>query len=245
MTLKNVVRPLLPRAVVDAWRARAAARIDARFAHLPPITVFSEIYRQRLWGTSDESPYCSGRGSHNEAVLQPYLHSVREFLSQFPVKPDVVDLGCGDFNVGAQLRDRCARLVACDVVAELIAYNHTAFKHLDVSFMQLDITSDALPAGDVALVRQVLQHLSNDQIARVARKLGQYSWVVVTEHLPRVSNFTANLDKPAGPGVRLRLRSGVDLTRPPFNLSALAQLALCSVSDSSGVLHTTAYQLRA
>jgi SAM-dependent methyltransferase len=244
ISLKSVIKPLLPQVVIDAWRAQAAARIDAQFAHSPPVAVFSEIYRQRLWGTSNASAYCSGQGSHNEAVVQPYLHALRAFLSQFPTKPNVVDLGCGDFNVGAQLRDAGARYIACDVVPDLVEHNRTVFKHLDVSFVQTDITSDSLPYGDVALIRQVLQHLSNEQIKEVARKLRQYPWIVVTEHLPTIRNFTANLDKPVGPGTRLRLRSGVVLTAPPFDLGTCSHRLLCSVPDSSGVLQTTAYHLR-
>ena len=244
ISLKSVVRPLLPQTVVNAWRERNEARIDARLSQLPLVAVFTEIYRQRLWGSANGSAYCSGQGSHDDAVVQPYVHALREFLSQFPTKPDVVDLGCGDFNVGARLRDVCARYVACDVVADLIEYNRSAFKHLDVSFAQLDITCDALPDGEVALVRQVLQHLSNEQIARAAHRLGQYSWIVVTEHVPALPNFVANLDKPIGPGLRLRLGSGVDLTRPPFSLRAREQRRLCSVPQSSGILQTTAYQTR-
>ncbi len=245
MRLKSLVRPLLPRAAVNAWRSRAAARIDAQFAQLPPAAVFSEIYKKRLWGAVNTSAYCSGHGSHDEAVLGPYLQAVRSFLSEFPCKPNVVDLGCGDFNVGARLRDACARYLACDVVNDLIAYNRKLFTSLDTSFMQLDITTDPLPEGEIAFIRQVLQHLNNAQIARVAAKLSQYAWVVVTEHLPTKTDFVANLDKPIGPGVRLRLHSGVVLTRAPFDLRVIDQKPLCSVPESSGVLQTTAYQLRA
>jgi hypothetical protein len=244
-SIKTLVRPLLPQTVVDLWRARAAARIDARFSQLPPADIFGEIYRRRLWGGTSVADYCSGEGSHNEAILRPYVQAVRAFLEGFDLKPDVADLGCGDFNVGSRVRDACARFVACDVVAGLIDRNSGRFAGLDVSFSQLDITASALPEADVAFLRQVLQHLNNQQIASVVRKLGQYSWVVVTEHVPRNRNFPANLDKSTGPGVRLRFGSGVVLTRAPFDLRPLEQRLLCSIPETSGLVQTIAYRLRA
>jgi len=42
---------------------------------------------------------------------------------------------------------------------------------------------EALPEGDICFVRQVLQHLSNDQIAGVLPKLGKFRWCFITEHL--------------------------------------------------------------
>lgn len=86
-------------------------------------------------------------------------------------KPDVVDLGCGDFKVGSQLRPWCGRYTACDVVPDLIAFNRTAFTQLDVDFRVLDMVEDPLPAGDVVFVRQVLQHLSNAAISKAIAKI--------------------------------------------------------------------------
>jgi hypothetical protein len=72
--------------------------------------------------------------------------------------------------VGSQIRKFCGRYIACDVVPGLIDFIKRQFEDLDVEFKLLDLVKDEFPAGDVALIRQVLQHLSNDQIARfVAR----------------------------------------------------------------------------
>ena len=76
-----------------------------------------------------------------------------------------MSLGCGDFNVGAQLRDLCGAYIACDIVELLIAYNRERFAELGVDFRRLDIIDKPIPEGDVIILRQVLQHLSNSQIA--------------------------------------------------------------------------------
>jgi len=95
---------------------------------------------------------------------------------------------------------------------------------LDVDFRVLDITNDALPKADVAIIRQVLQHLSNEQILQaLPRILSAYKYVILTEHLPAREGFEPNVDKPAGPDIRLGIDSGIVLRRPPFNIPFLEQ----------------------
>jgi hypothetical protein len=67
-----------------------------------------------------------------------------------------------------------------------------------IAFKLLDLVKDKLPAGDVAIIRQVLQHLSNDQIARFVARASNYGFLVVTEHLPSRPDFRPNADKLAG-----------------------------------------------
>lgn len=246
MNLKRVLKPLVPRTLIEVHRRRLAARIDAQFADMPPSEVFTDVYHRRLWGGGrDERDFCSGEGSHNDAIVAPYIAAVRKFLSEIRGRRDVVDLGCGDFHVGRQVRDVCGTYVACDVVADLIARNQRVFASLGVDFRTVDLTGDELPVGEIALLRQVLQHLSNAQIARILPKLYQYRWLVLTEHLPEKLSFRANRDKPAGPGVRVRYGSGIVLTAPPFSFKTYGQTVLCSVPAAPGVIQTVAYKLRA
>ncbi|HTV51509.1 MAG TPA: class I SAM-dependent methyltransferase [Steroidobacteraceae bacterium] len=246
MSLKRLVRPLIPRGLVDRWRAAKTVRIDAEFRSRSPTEVFSAIYARGLWEQSRRQPdsFSSGTGSHEEPIVVPYIDATRQFLARFPSKPPAVDLGCGDFAVGARVRSGCSTYVACDVVPELIERNHRRFAGLDVEFRVLDIVADPLPPGDVVFLRQVLQHLSNEMIGAILPKLRQYAWAVITEHVPREPFFTPNRDKPTGPGTRLPLRSGVVVSAPPFNFEALEQQSLCSVVRPDGVIDTTAYRLR-
>ena len=201
------------------------------------------MYREKLWGSRASGDYCSGAGSHLDAIVRPYVANVRAFLGEFPELAVAVDLGCGDFNVGSQLVGSFREFTAVDVVPELIERNGRNFAHLGVVFRCLDIVNDDLPAGEVAFLRQVLQHLSNAQVARVVQKLYQYRWLVVTEHLPSAVGFRANRDKPIGPGVRQRFGSGLVLTAPPFNLRVVEQRVLCTVPCDVGTIQTSAYRL--
>jgi Methyltransferase domain len=125
-------------------------------------------------------------------VVTPYVNAARMFLDSLPCPPSGVDLGCGDFSVGEQLRPHCGRYVACDVVPALIQRNNEKFAAAHVEFRCLDIIEGDLPDGDIVFLRQVLQHLNNAQISKVTQKLYHYKFLVLTEHVPVDPGFPPN-----------------------------------------------------
>ena len=216
---------------------------NREYNNLSTEQIFTRIYESGVWGKSDDPacPYYSGSGSRRDSEVAAYVQSVGSLLRSFEVKPDVVDLGCGDFLVGRQVRSFCNRYIACDVVPGLVAFNQARYKELDVEFKVLDLARDELPPADIAFVRQVLQHLSNEQISGfTARASLIYKFLVVTEHLPSHENFEHNVDKLVGPGTRMGHESGIVLTSPPFNLRPKIVKQLCRVNSvDTGVLVTT------
>lgn len=136
----------------------------------------------------------------------------------------VVDLGCGDFQVGRALLSRLLDItyIGCDIVPELVAYNSATYADERTSFRQIDIVSDPIPCGDVCLVRQVLQHLSNADIAAFL-KHAAYPYLYVTEGQPIHRLGPANPDKPTGHDVRFNWQTGqgrgLELSQPPFSLT--------------------------
>jgi len=76
----------------------------------------------------------------------------------------------------------------------------------------LNAVADSLPPGDVVILKQVLQHLRNADIAAIVEKLAQYPTWIVCEHLP-AGPFVANVDKPTDAEIRLHRRSGVVLSQ--------------------------------
>ncbi len=205
--------------------------------------VFEKIYNQSAWGKEESSStsYYSGSGSHDDGVVSAYVSAVSEFLLTLG-EPAVVDLGCGDFHVGSQLRVLCGDYIACDVVPGLIDFNRQKYRDAGVEFRVIDIIDEELPAGDVVFIRQVLQHLSNFQIQKVIQNVcGKYKYIVLTEHLPQFSDFVPNADKPAGPDIRTGIGSGVVITADPFNFKPRHERMLCEVSEGGGVIRTTLY----
>jgi len=244
-TIKRAVEAILPARLARAIRSYLVERRFRQFDGLPTDQLFSKVYSSGVWGKSGDA-FFSGAGSRDSAVLD-YIVAVEGFLKSLDRKPDVVDLGCGDFFVGSQIRPLCAGYTACDIVPALIAFNKQKFGDLDVDFRALNIVTDDLPDGDVAIVRQVLQHLSHQQIASALQKISaKYMYLILTEHLPRRGDFRPNVDQAAGPGIRARVKSGVVITAPPFNFKAKDTRRLCEMDEAGetgGLIVTTLYTL--
>ena len=203
-----------------------------------------QIYEESLWGRK-EFKFYSGLGSHHPETVDPYIAVVSDFLKTLPTSPVVCDLGCGDFNIGKALVKYCKKYIAIDIVPELIAHNIKEFETANLEFHALDIAQDELPSGDCAILRQVLQHLSNEEIKSVVQKLYNFKYVILTEHLPE-GDFEPNKDIISGQGIRLKKQSGVNLSASPFNFKFKEEKRLISIPSPGfkGVLVTTLYKLR-
>lgn len=206
--LKSVVpRPLAAR--VERLRLRSLRR---RFAGMNRAQAFSVVYRDQYWGL--KRPFDSGSGSES-SFAGPYCQAIGDYIAANTIS-SVVDLGCGDFRVGRELAKAVPQYCGVDIVADLVDYNVRHYASDRASFKCLDIVEDALPPGELCLVRQVLQHLSNAEILTVVDKLRIYQHVIITEHVPAGAVRFPNLDKPHGPDTRLPDGSGVFLALPPF-----------------------------
>jgi hypothetical protein len=232
--MRAFLKAITPSAILKVRQRILSRRQDRK----SPREIFSEIYRNKSWGGEQED-FFSGYGSHAFEAVDAYVRAVRPVISG----AEVVDLGCGDFMVGRHVEPMCSSYIGCDVVPELIERNKRKFPNTE--FRCLDITSDLLPAGDVVMVRQVLQHLNNKQILAFLPKLSDFKVLVLTEHLPRGA-FKSNMDKPAGAGIRLHgfPASGVVLSDPPFNLACRVSATLAEVHEGDSLLRTTAHFLR-
>jgi hypothetical protein len=209
----------------------------------PTKAVMQQVYTQNLWGENGTEFY-SGEGSHDPELIEPYLAEVIRFLKSFEKYITICDLGCGDFNIGNQLIPYVERYIAIDIVPELIHYNARNFADSKVEFVCTDIAKDKLPKADCAILRQVLQHLSNIEIQQIVEKLPQYKYVLLTEHVPD-GEYVPNKDIISGQGIRLKKQSGVDLLRPPFSLQVKGKTMLLSQSPirHKGVIVTTLFQM--
>ena len=189
--------------------------------------IFRNVYQRNLWGNDGHSKYFSGAGSRGSAA-KTYVEEMGKLLANHASRFDrpliVVDLGCGDFQVGAALVGRLSNIVyiGCDIVPELIAEHKRNHKSERVSFQHIDIVSDPLPEGDVYLIRQVLQHLSNSEISRFIERI-HGRCIYVTEGHPATRIGPANPDKATGATVRFDWRTGrgrgLELDQAPFSLT--------------------------
>ena len=219
---------------------------DRQLVNLSTQQLFTKIYEKAMWGKSNDpaEKFFSGPGSHDPNIVDPYIQAIEGFIASLAKKPNVVDLGCGDFAIGSKFRHLCNDFVACDIVEPLIIWNKQRYKDDSIDFRVLDITKDPLPSGDIVFIRQVLQHLSNDQIIRIIPEIiAKYKFLVLTEHLPKSDTYVPNIDQVAGPDYRLDQHTGIVLTSPPFNLRICEETHLCDAFQFNGKIRTILYRL--
>ena len=209
----------------------------------PTKEAMEQVYELNLWG-GGKSNFYSGDGSYDTTIINPYLKIVSEFLNSFEQPLNVVDLGCGDFNIGNQLTKCAKNYIAVDIVDRLIERNKKMFNANNLEFYSLDIAKDSLPVGDCAILRQVLQHLSNKEVKSIIQKLYKYKYVLLTEHIPD-GKFHPNLDIISGQGIRLKKNSGLDLFSPPFNLKVkkVTEIVSIRIKKWKGQIVTTLLEM--
>lgn len=220
--VKQVVRSAIP---ATLWHKITLKRVErTRRSNLEKSTqqVFTEVYAKNLWG-GETGEFYSGSGSDTH-MAEPYIQLIRSFIQENDVRT-VVDLGCGDFRIGRHIAEVAETYIGIDIVESLIERNRVEFGSQQIAFLCLDVINDELPQGDLCLIRQVLQHLSNQQIKEVLSKIKQYRYAIITEHYPASSVAGApNIDKPHGPDTRLYNNSAVYLDQPPFNVPGVQTL---------------------
>lgn len=130
----------------------------------------------------------------------------------------IVDLGCGDFNVGQQLVSLVPKYIGVDIVEGVIHRNREKYGNSNVDFLCMDMVSEELPDGELCLVRQVLQHLCNAEIQQVLYKLKKYKYAVITEMVyDKTKTNVYNMDIGKDRSTRRNQKSGVYLEEAPFN----------------------------
>lgn len=209
----------------------------------PTKDAMEQIYELNLWGGKDYDFY-SGTGSHDPKIIKPYLESIILFLKSQDKPLIVCDLGCGDFNIGKHLTKYVKTYFAIDIVEKLIIRNKQLYQEDNLEFHCLDISKDKLPPGDCIIIRQVLQHLSNSEILEIIKKIANYKYVVLTEHIP-VGDFIPNKDIISGQGIRIKHNSGINLLKAPFNFKIKEEKIINKyiLENNKGCILTALYRV--
>jgi hypothetical protein len=121
--------------------------------------IFRRIYRENRWGSEESA---SGPGSTRErgaSLVPPMLELIRETGVRV-----LVDAPCGDLNWIAPVADAVDRYIGVEVVPELVAENRRVRGAPNRTFLELDLTRDSLPRGDLILCRDGLVHFSTADV---------------------------------------------------------------------------------
>lgn len=182
-------------------------------AGLPPRELFTEIWRSNLWGAEQSR---SGLGSEQRATSR-LTTELPALLRRFGIRA-LLDLPCGDFGWLARTGLELETYVGADIVGEIIELNTASYATADgrISFRQLDLLTDPLPAMDAVLCRDCLVHLSFPNIERAFANLAASGarWLIAT-------TFTDHADNRDIADGDWRL---LNLQAAPFNLPQPAAL---------------------
>lgn len=209
--VKSLIKKLVPESVINTYRLNTNRNKSAK-------EVFTDIYLNGKWGRTNEQKFCSGYGSSGE-IASAYARFVNEFIAKNNVR-SIVDLGCGDFQIGRLLNLEGRQYTGGDIVEPLIQHNRGQFETPNIRFQIIDMINDnELPDGELCTIRQVLQHLSNESIQRVLPKLKKYKYVLFTDQVAKNEPFDVNPNIPNFSGTRFVMhKAGLRLENPPFNL---------------------------
>jgi ribosomal protein L11 methylase PrmA len=178
-------------------------------------STFNRIYAEGTWGKDSAGKGTSGSGSTLE-ITREYRAYIEAFIKKHAVK-SVIDAGSGDWSFSAAIDWGDASYLGIDIasdVVEAVRKNHETNK---IKFQVGDITED-LPAADLLISKDVLQHLSNELIHKFIKnnlKKNKYKWVILTHGRNRENHDIAN------GGYR-----GIDLSAPPFGVKGLIDLPI-------------------
>lgn len=219
------------------WRKN----IKKKYGMLSNREIFSMVYKEKDWNKGSQLDFDSGPGSHDPDIVAPYVETITNFLKSQKKDLSVIDLGCGDFNIGSQLYQYTEKYIAIDVVDELIIRNNKKFKSNNLKFVNSDIVRDELPLADCVLIKEVLQHLTNSDIKIILNKVSSFKYIIITESLP-LDSFMANKDKFKGPNCRIDLNSGVVIEKPPFNFQYKIKEELLKIPREDRFITTILYE---
>ena len=166
---------------------------------------FEEIYAKNEW------THGSGIGSL-PANTREYVALLEKFLVERNIR-SVVDMGCGDWQFSKKIHWGSARYRGFDVVAPVIKRNRRKHAADGISFHLYSGNPADLPAADLLIVKDVLQHLSNKNVRAFLPHLSRFKYALIT-----------NCYNPKGPTENNDIKDGdfryLDLRLPPFNLKA-------------------------
>jgi SAM-dependent methyltransferase len=158
-------------------------------------------------------------------ATREYRVYVEDFMKKHSVK-SVVDAGCGDWSFSSAMDWGDASYLGVDVASDVIAAVRNKHEKDRIKFQVGDIT-DELPAAELLISKDVLQHLSNELVHKFIRnnlRKGKYKWVILTNDRGR-----ENRDVASG-GYR-----AIDLTAPPFELRGLVDLPIKFGDETSKI----------
>lgn len=136
--------------------------------------LFTDFYNK----TSSKAPF--------EGVLlenaQPYIDFLQAFLQENEIR-SVVEVGCGDWRVSRYISWGDIQYNGIDIVKPVIEENKKKYGSPTIQFTHADACAGELPSADLLICKDVLQHLSNQDIAFFLKQTSKYKHCLLTNDI--------------------------------------------------------------
>jgi hypothetical protein len=200
--------------------------------------VFENIYITNKWGRSTNRQFYSGPGSdvHNN---DDFINFIKNYIIKNNIT-SVTDCGCGDFRIFGEILFRLKEnnleinYNGIDISKPVIEENKKLFP--EINFQIKNIIQDSLPKSELCIVRQVFQHLSNEDIQKAIINIKQvgFKHILICESVSNPDLWKdkkfANIDKPSNDKIRQDYDSyGLFLDFEPFNING-NELYVCKLT---------------
>ncbi|MDB6078704.1 MAG: SAM-dependent methyltransferase [Akkermansiaceae bacterium] len=162
---------------------------------------FKKVYTENIWERG------SGPGSYPENTIA-YREYLQKFLAEHHIK-SVVDIGCGDWQFSRLIDWTGIDYLGIDCVEDVIAGNQAQFSAPNIRFLHDNAAAmSEIPWADLAIIKDVLQHLTIKTICELLNRLPCYRYILFTN-----SDTGENTDLHADGHFR-----PLNLALPPFSL---------------------------
>jgi hypothetical protein len=142
----------------------------------PSLTdTFNRIYATGRWATDATGKGTSGSGSTLE-ITREYRAYIEDFIKKHAVN-SVIDVGCWDWSYSSAIDWGDASYLGVDIASDVIVPVRKKYETGKIKFQVGDITEE-LPAADLLISKDVLQHLFNDLIHKFIKnnlRKGKYN----------------------------------------------------------------------
>lgn len=165
--------------------------------------IFNKIYKKNLWLLG------SGPGSTPWNV-RPYIRFLQQFLDAHRDIHSILDVGCGDWQIGSQIRWGDREYTGIDVSDHILEITKRRYGSNQFHFQALDATEQPLPPADLIIIKDVLIHLSTEEVKTILEKCRSYPYVIIVNDVGLF--YTANRNIQSG-----WIPRKLDVSLPPFS----------------------------
>ncbi|NBO71223.1 MAG: hypothetical protein EBU66_14495 [Bacteroidetes bacterium] len=138
--------------------------------------IFTRIYEEGTWGDGSVHNPFSGTGSAPDNAV-PFVRFVADTINKYGIL-SIFDFGHGDWSIWRDYKFENLNYVGVDVAGGLSQKNQDLFGSEKIRFLEVD-ENYILPEGELLICKEVLQHLSLNEINRILPQFSKFNYLIL------------------------------------------------------------------